>query len=208
MISDVFKFKGSKSPKIKSLNNDEILKFDYNKDDLKDPDVFERFIKSCENNVRKDPRYKNYINHLKTLGFNQCTFMSKVTGDMAKIEMHHGPIFNLYDLCAIVTDSLLSMDEKVNTLGIARIILDEHEANQIQVTMLSVTAHQLYHAGKLFIHYKQSIGDCMGFIKRYKKGIKKEHLYTSKKYLDMCIDNDSTDNDFLQVMKKLKKHSD
>lgn len=210
-----FKFKGDKNPKIKSLNSDDVLKFYLGKEDLSEPDTFEFFVKSCEDMIRKDPRYKNYISELKGRGLNRDVMQAGIDGDKfpkVKLEMHHGPMFTLYDICSIVVDHMLNTGEKVCTFDVADKVLEAHEANQIQVVMcLTKTNHQLVHAGKMFVHVNQAFGDIMAFIKKYKKGIRREHLYTLEEYLRLCDKFDATDNDYLQirnVAKKIKKYSD
>ena len=204
-----YKIKGENSPKVKSLVDEEVLKFYLNKSDLADPDVFENFIKSTEKLIRTDERYKNYISELKSRGFNRDVIQSGIDNDKfpnTAIEMHHGPMFTLYDICSIVTDHLLNSDEKVSTFKVANIVLTEHEMNHIQVVMgLTKTNHQLVHDGKIFVHINQSIGDILAFIKKYKKGIRREHLYTLEEYLKLCKTHDATDNDYLAIRKVVKK---
>lgn len=205
---DNFKFKGDKNPKIKSLVDDEVLKYYLGKSDLADPDDFQYFIKSCENCIHKDDRYKNYIHELKERGFDKDVIQSNIDNKRfpnVSIEMHHGPMFTLYDICSIITDHLLSCGEKVSTFKVAKIALDEHEKHHIQVTMLTKTNHQLAHDGKLFVHVDQTIGDILSFIKTFKKGIRREHLYTMEEYLKLCKKFNATDNDYLQIRKVNKK---
>lgn len=205
---DDYKFKGGKNPKIKSGDGD-IIKFKMSEEDLSEPDDFEYFIRCCENMIRKDPRYKNYISELKSLGFTKDVFQSAIDNERfpnTKIEMHHGPIFNLFEICSIVTDHLLKNGEKVNTFDIAKIVLSEHEKQNIQVVMgLTKTNHELVHDGKMFVHMKQAIGNVLQFIKNYKDGIKREHLYTLEKYISMCEQYQATDNDYLELRKIVKK---
>ena len=206
---DNYKFKGENNPKIKSLNDDEVLKFYLNKEDLSDPDTFEYFIKSVEALIRKDDRYSNYIHELKERGFDKDVMQSGIDNEKfpnTSIEMHHGPMFTLYDICSIVTDHLLYNGEKVSTFKVAKLVLDEHEKHHIQVVMgLTKTNHQLLHDGKIFVHINQAIGDIMAFIKAYKKGLRREHLYTLEEYLKLCKKFNATDNDYLQIRKVVKK---
>ena len=208
-MQNELKFKGKNSPKIKSISDDEVLKFYLNKDDLADPDDFESFVKATETLIRKDPRYSNYIHELKERGFNKDVMQSDIDNEKfpnTDIEMHHGPIFTLYDIVSIVTDHLLSLGNKVTTFGVAKLVLCEHELHRIQVVMgLTKTNHELVHDGKMFIHIKQSIGDVMGFIKDFKYGLRREHLYTLEEYLNMCKKYDATDNDYLELTKIIKK---
>ena len=204
-----YKFKGEKNPKIKSTVDDDVLKFYLNKEDLSDPDVFENFIKSCEHMIRKDERYSNYIHELKERGFDKDVMQSGINNQRfpnTSIEMHHGPMFTLYDICSIVTDHLLCSGEKVSTFKVAKLVLDEHEMHHIQVVMgLTKTNHQLLHDGKIFVHINQAIGDILTCIKTYKKGLRREHLYTLEEYLKLCKKYDATDNDYLQIRKVVEK---
>lgn len=207
-IMDNYKFKGEKNPKIKSNIDDEVIKYYHNKEDLADPDDFQYFIKSCETCVRKDDRYSNYIHELKERGFDRDVIQSNINNKRfpnTSIEMHHGPMFTLYDICSIVTDHLLSSGEKVSTFKVAKLVLDEHERHHIQIVFLTKTNHQLAHDGKIFIHMNQSIGDVMSFIKTYKKGLRREHLYTMEEYLKLCKKFNATDNDYLEIRKINKK---
>lgn len=206
------KFKGDKNPKIKSKIDDSVLKYRLNKDDLTEPDVFERFVKDCEYAVRHDPRYANYISHLKTYGFNFDVLQYGLNNEKfpdLPIEMHHGPIFNLYEICSIVIDHMLNVGMDVTTFDVAKAVLDEHECHNIQVTMLTKTNHELAHDGKVFIHLNQCFGEPINFIKNYKRGIRREHLYSLEKYINLCKEYDATDNDYLELSnltKKIKKY--
>ena len=209
MNQDEIILKGKNNPKIKSIVDDEVLKFFKSKEDLADPDDFENFVKNVENMVRKDPRYDNYIHELKSRGFNKDVMQSEIDNDKfpnTAIHMHHGPMFTLYDIASIVTDHLLNDDQKVSTFGVAKLILCEHELHRIQVVMgLTKTNHELVHAGSMFVHINQSIGDVMGFIGDFKKGFRREHLYTLEEYLKLCKKYDATDNDYLALTKVVKK---
>lgn len=208
-MQEDIKFKGKNNPKIKSTTGDEVLKFYLGKEDLADPDDFQNFVKAVETLVRKDPRYSNYIHELKSRGFNKDVMQSEIDNDKfpnTDIEMHHGPMFTLYDIVSIVTDHLLNSGQKVSTFGVAKLVLCEHELHRIQVVMgLTKTNHELAHDGKILVHLNQAIGDVMGFIKDFKLGLRREHLYTLEQYLSLCKKYDATDNDYLMLSKVVKK---
>ena len=89
---------------------------------------------------------------------------------------------------------------------IADRVLSEHELGHIQIVMgLTETNHQLVHDGKMFVHITQAIGDLMAFIKTYKKGFRKEHLYTMEEYLRLCKAYKATDNDYLMLRPMVEK---
>jgi hypothetical protein len=201
------KYKGTSNPKLKSLVHDEVtLSFLKTAKDLSTNKQFESFIKGCVNAVRNDRRYDNYIHVLKENGFNRCVIFSKIDDTMAPIEMHHGPLFTLYDICAIVVEHLLKNKEEICTMDVADLVLDEHELHHIQVVMVTCTSHELIHDGEIFIHYKQAWGDSLSFLRNYKKGLRDEHLYTMLDYITDCEENGVTlDNGMLEVIKKINK---
>ena len=74
-------------------------------DYLSNYESYVNFVKGCEKAVRNNDRYKKYINHLKKeVKLTKCQVLKNVTDQDASIEMHHGPIFTLFDICAIVIE--------------------------------------------------------------------------------------------------------
>ena len=72
------------------------------------------FIKGCEKAVRNNDRYKKYINYLKKeVKLNKCQVLKNVTDEDATIEMHHGPIFTLFDVCCIVLEYFIKKKWKL-----------------------------------------------------------------------------------------------
>lgn len=148
----------------------------------KDSDYFSNyesyvnFVKGVEKQVRNNDRYKKYINYLKKeVKLNRCQVLRNITDEDADIEMHHGPIFTLFDICAIVVEYFLLKKWKISTFRVADVVLDEHQKNRVQVVMVSTTAHQEIHAGNLFINYHQAWGDLNAFIKKYRDAISDEY---------------------------------
>ena len=185
----------------------------------KSPDYFSNlesyvnFIKGCERQVRINDRYKKYIWYLKNVvGLDHCQVLPEVTPDdngKIEIEMHHGPIFTLYDYCEIMVEYFLLKNRKVSTVRIADAILDEHWKNRIQVVMLLSTVHEEVHNRNIFINYKQAFGDLNTFIKKY--GVAMSDVLKEKlnKYIDRSMLYDSNDfgilalsNTFLNVERK------
>ena len=159
-----------------------------------------RFIKETERLVRTNERYKNFINHLKTEArMDRCQVLKDVNDEDASIELHHGPIFTLFMDCAIVLEYFLLKDWKVSTFRIADAVLTEHEKHRIQCMMVSTTVHELIHQGKIFIHYKQSFGDVVGFIKKYRNAISKEYREKINQYIEKSLLMDSTDYSVLEL---------
>lgn len=166
----------------------------------KDVDYFEdeenwvRTLKQTESLVRKHPRYKNYKAYLKdVVKLKQCQVLRNVTDDDATIHMHHGPIFTLFDVCAIILEYFLIKKWKVDTALLADAVLREHEANRVQVVMVSTTVHEQIHNGELFINRKQAWGDIASFINKYWIAIKPDYREQLNKYIDRSTLYDSND---------------
>jgi len=203
---DGFKFKGSNNPKIKSLSDGTVLKYLLSKEDLNDYETFYEFINGVKSMVRRDPRYNNYKSHLYDLGLNRCQVHSGITSDMAPIEEHHGPIFDLFTICMIVTDHLLHEGEKVNTFIVADKVLEEHEKHNIQVVMLCETCHQAAENNSHFIPFEMGFGNIDKFITKYKHGLQEEHYYLIKDYLKDSKENGYVDNGIFKILEKVKKY--
>ena len=61
------------------------------------------FVKGIEKMVRTNDKYRKYINYLKNeVKLNKCQVLKNVTDEDCEIEMHHGPIFTLFDICSII----------------------------------------------------------------------------------------------------------
>ena len=164
------------------------------------------FVKGCEKAVRSNDRYKKYINYLKKeVKLNRCQVLKNVTDEDADIEMHHGPIFTLFDVCAIVLEYFILKKWKISTFKIANAVLDEHIQNRVQVVMVSKTVHEEIHNGEVFINYKQAYGNIGAFIKKYQDAISDEYRDQINKYIDKSLLKDSTDFGVLDINKSLFK---
>lgn len=177
---------------------------------------FVQFIKEVEKMVRKNPRYKRYIAYLKNdIGLNSCQVFGNIQpedDDNTVVEMHHGPIFTLFDLAAIIVDHWLAKGKKITTFNVANQLLIEHELNNVQVVFLSETAHEKIHdksdsSKMLFINMKQSFGDLNTFINKYNRGLLDERIEKMNSYIKMSEKYDSFDNDVFKLQETLKKWS-
>lgn len=161
-----------------------------------------KFIKAVEKLIRISDEYSAYKDYLMNdIGLDHCAIMPNIDSNKEKvtIEMHHGPILTLFDYCDIVTSALINRGEKVNTFMVADIVIKEHFLNNVQVVMLSKTAHQLTHAGKLFIHPGQAWGDLNNFLLKYKEGVTSEQTSIINEYIQQAETYNSTDGDFLKA---------
>ena len=165
------------------------------------------FVKGIERMVRTNDRYRKYIHYLKEeVKLDRCQVLKNITDEDCEIEMHHGPIFTLFDICAIVLEYFIQKKWKITTLRVADAVLDEHLKNRVQVVMVSVTVHQEIHNGDIFINYHQAYGDLPAFIKKYKDAISDEYREQLNKYIDRSLLYDSNDFSVLELNKSLGTH--
>lgn len=149
------------------------LPFDKSPVDLSNPKIRQQFIKAVEKIVRNSKLYKRYINYLKAdVGLTHCAVFGNIKsekGDKTKIEMHHGPIFTLYDYVSIVLEKFLRENKDVNTFDIQAEVLDLHKRKLVQTVMLSESVHKSMDNKKLapFIPMEMTYGDLFGFVKEY-----------------------------------------
>lgn len=167
---------------------------------FEDEHAYVKFIKDCESAVRTSPDYKVFISYVKKiLGINFCQVSSQIYDNDATIEMHHGPIFTLFDISSIMVNHFLMTNQKINTPRLANAIIDEHFELRVQVVMLAVTNHEAAHNRDLFLHVNQGVGNLTEFIDRYNKAFDDVHKYKIWHYINLCKDNPSFDRGYLDV---------
>lgn len=161
------------------------------------------FIKGCEREVRQNDRYRKYIYYLKNVvGLDHCQVLPEFEPDekgKIEIEMHHGPIFTLYDYCEIILEYYIIHKRKISTFRIADTVLDEHQKNHIQVVMLLATVHEEVHNRNIFINYNQAFGDLNAFIKKYGVAMSDPLKEKLNKYIDRSLMYDSNDFGILKL---------
>lgn len=189
---------------IDSDSSNYILPFYKTKEYFANLEVYNSYVKEIEKLVRTDDRYNKYIAYLKNqVKLNKCQVLHNLTDDDVSIEMHHGPIFNLYDYCSIVLEYFILKNWQISTFKIANVVLDEHQRNHVQVVMLSTTIHEEVHTRNLFINYRQAHGDLNAFIKKYGIAFTEDHKEKLNRYIDKSIIYDSTDNGILGLSNKI-----
>ena len=169
-------------------------------DYFQDEVAYTKFVKSCESLVRTDKEYKIFISYIKNkLGINFCQASSHIYDTDATIEMHHGPIFTLFDITSVILNDFLRTGKKIDTCRIVDQVLQEHFDLRVQVVMLAVTNHEAAHNRDLFLNVKQGIGNITEFIDYYKDSLDDIHKYKIWNYINMCKANPSFDSGYLDV---------
>lgn len=163
-----------------------ILPYEQNDYSLLDIKKFVRFIKKIENLVRTNPEYKRYIAHLKDNGLDHCMILGNLDDDKCSIEMHHGPILNLFDYCAIIASQQITTNGGTTTFEVAKQVIEEHLNHNVQVIMLSSSIHQLVEDKNVFINVKQSFGKLEVFLNKYKEFMTAQQKYVVAEYLRLC----------------------
>lgn len=199
--------KKHKSPIVDSPTSEFEIPFYKDQEYFSNLDNFVGFVKAVEKSVRTSNYYKRFIAFLKEeKGLNYCQVLGNIEESKeVKIEMHHGPVFTLFDYAAIITEYLLARNEKVNTFIVADILMKEHFDNNIHVVMLSQTVHEEVHAGNIFLNLKQGYGDFNRFVRKYRDGINLNQIATINKYIERSLQYDSDDKGVLKLMKEVRK---
>lgn len=196
------KYNGDISRFVEAEDNPyDVIMYYKDSDYLEDSTNFDKFVKGCESFIRTSDDYKYFIHKLDTvfgLNFDQVQPKIKSSKDVT-VEMHHGPIFTLYDVVSIVTDFRLERGMKINTFRVADQVLDDHFDLIVPVLRLAVTNHEAVHNGDLFINVKQAIGDHKKFIDKYGSVFDDNIKYRLYQYYQMCKSNKSFDNGYLDL---------
>lgn len=178
-----------------------------------DYDKYQKFIKGCEDAVRNDDRYTAYVAKMHEAGLNQCAILGNMEDKKVKLEMHHGPIFNLFDICDIVTRAMVKRKQfdEMTTFDIADLVLEEHRLHNVMTVMLSKTAHKGSHNRKghhsIFVDIRATVGRIDRFIDRYQDGMEAEHWEYVSWYQHECekAGGSSIDNGLFDTAEKLEK---
>jgi hypothetical protein len=165
----------------------------FNKKDkyFSNPTDLIKFIQDVEKVIRTSKEYSNYIKYLKNdAGLRYCSLFREIDDTKAPIEMHHGPIFTLYDIVEIQIAYLYKHNEAINSYRLAHNILKDHWDNIIQVVMLCKAAHTAVHnlnrlkdKKKYFLSADAAWGDINTFISKYYEAFSINHYNKLKDYI-------------------------
>ena len=166
-----------------------------------------RFIKKTESIIRKSIQYKAYKKKLMDSGINMCAILGNVTDEKAKIEMHHGPIFTLWDYVEITIQYLYKNNQPLSTFKIADTVLSDHFDDLIQVVMISESVHKTVHNptnNTLNLPLESAWGDLVGYLEKYKGCFDYKHFAKLNDYLGLDKSNYNFDV-FKTKITELKK---
>ena len=168
---------------------------------FQDISTYNKFVIQVQKMVYASEEYKNFCGWIrKSLGINFCQVNSSIVeNDGVTIEMHHGPIFTLFDYISVMLNSYIDNGIPISTFNIVDEVIEEHYQRRVQVVMLSTTNHEAVHNGDIFLNFKQGIGNFSEFVTRYSKYFTDEQKYRIASYLKLCEDNDSFDTGILDI---------
>lgn len=164
------------------------------------------FIKAVEKVVRTSKYYSRYIAHVKNdLGLNFCQVKGNIVEEEDStiknlIEMHHGPVFTLFNVVSIVLNHMILHGEKITTFSVAHKVLEEHFAHRVQTVMLCRTVHEMVHDDKVFLNYKQGFGDLYSFLEIYHDGLDEQQIRILMDYIERSEKYESNDFDNLKII--------
>lgn len=199
------RYEGGIEKSISSDDTSDVIMMYKPREYFADQSTYSKYVKSCERVVRHSSDYKVFVNWIKNvLGVNFCQVSSKIVEGDASIEMHHGPIFTLYDYCAVILNDAINKGDKISTFRIADRVLQEHFDLRVQVVMLTVTNHEAITNRDLFLNLRQGIGNVDAFIKKYANALDDEQKYKIWSYINFSQNNDTFDSGILDVPNVVK----
>lgn len=152
-------------------------------DIFEDEKTLTDYTKSIVKMIRSSYEYRKYIKLLKNeFDLTKCAFFKNIdiTEDCnVSFEMHHYP-FTIFDIVSIVIQDRFKehendpsnqkrFDRLLNPFSISKEVLRLHYEGKVGLVPLTVTPHELYHAGELFIPLtnKFVFGNYDDFITQY-----------------------------------------
>ena len=167
-------------------------------------DNYVNFIKASARLVRHHPDYDYWVSTIREEQMDHCQVLGNISRFDAELQVHHGPLFTLFDYCMIVLNYLIAHDyDKITTYRVAELVLLEHNLGNVQGVVLCKTVHQLIDTGEIFINLNQGIGNINAFINKYRDGIDDVMKEKINNYIDMSEKFESTDNDILSLENKM-----
>ena len=169
-------------------------------EDLKNEKYISTLIKYIEKQVRTSKMYTTYIGKVRSeVGLDRDVFLSNIDQDMASLELHHYP-FTLFDLVRILIIKHLKEETPFSTFIIASEIMELHRLNLVGLVSLSITNHQLAHAGKLKIPFNKVFGQFQEFINSYIGYFPKD---VKEKIINLIKEEDECER-FLPILEVIK----
>lgn len=192
------------NPTIASPNSPYILPFYQTRETLFDSDVYKHFLDNAISRVRHSVFYKNYKGFLIGLGMDHCQMLGNINNEMATIEMHH--VIGMTDIALIICEHVLNTIGRISSFDLSYLIKQEHKKHHIQLVMLALTPHQIYHDNLgMYIAPGMTIGNWPEFLKQYRYGITQDIAFKLLAYINQSIEQEglSSDNNLLDLRQEI-----
>lgn len=198
-------------PRVDSDNANYYLEYDKSEEYFSYFDNEIAFYKGVESLVRKHSfirtKYPKYLKEV--VGLNTCEVLSGIEADdknKVSIEMHHGPILTLFDICEIVTNNFREHGAKdITTFKVANEVVEQHRQNNVRVIFLAKSVHQKVHDEGIYLNYRQGFGDTIKFLELYKDGVDKNMKIKISEYIAWSMEHDSSDQDILRLADTMRE---
>ena len=196
------------NPTITSPSSPFQISFYQTRESLMDVENYRNFIKNCETRFRTSKFYTNYKSHLMGIGLDKSQFLGNITAEMVgakNLHMHHFPI-GLFSAALIITEHLLNTVGKVTTFDVVTLLKQEHKNNNIGLTFLTATEHELFHNTEgFYISPRMVIGQWWRFLNTYNTGLTQDVAFKLLFWIKESVDNGdcSHDSGLLDVRDKI-----
>lgn len=172
------------NPRLVSPSNEFDLTFYQTRETLSDPERYKNFLKNAERRFRASREYKLYKSYLMDNGLDHCMVMGNIESDeKVDIELHHN-VLNLFDICILISEHMINTIGHISTFDLIQLLIIEHFNNNIGVTFLSSTAHELYtNNPNAYIPPNMTFGTWWLLLEKYKYGITYDIAQKVNKYI-------------------------
>ena len=163
-----------------------------NIDDDKD---LRRFIKSCENMIRKSPEYRVWTKYVReVLGYVTCDLTNE-DHSQCTCDIHHHPV-SLYTITKGVIMQHIASSKKFCSADIVTKVLELHFQNRVSVISLIQSLHQKFHNGFLNLPMELVHGDYKYFMEVYASFLDNSYLEVIQNRLDVNFKNCGFENGY------------
>lgn len=136
-----------------------------------------KFIKACENMIRKSPEYKLWRDYIvDVLGVNEC-MLTHERMDEVTIEVHHH-VPSLFMVVKSTINKFIQEKREFSTFDICLEVISLHFMNKIGYVTLIKSMHEKFHNGFLRIPANLIRGDYNYFVANFAKYLDDEDMAT------------------------------
>jgi|JFJP01.1.fsa_nt_gi hypothetical protein len=192
------------NPAIRSDASPFEITFYQTRESMMDVENYRKFLDNAIARFRKSITYTVYKSKLIDMGMDRCQLHGNITTEMATVEMHHN-ILTLFDIAHIITEHILNTKGYISSFDLVVLLKQVHTSHKVQLVMLSLTPHQLYHNSEgLYIHPSMCFGNWLAFLNDYRLGITIDIANKIIMYIDESIKSPTSyDSGLLDLRKNI-----